>query len=115
MTADDYCYVTTIGRRSGTPHRIEIWYVRTAETLYLLAGGGHRSDWVRNLVDNPAVTVEVDGATHPAIGRLVEDEDEQVVARRLVFEKYQSRYAGDLTSWRETSLPVALELKTFDP
>ena len=119
MPADDYCYLTTTGRRSGTPHRIEIWYARSpdrGDTLYLLAGGGRSSDWVQNLEADPtAATVEVDGVTHPATARLLDDDsvdtdEEEAEARRLVFDKYQSRYGGDLTDWRERSLPVALTI-----
>jgi hypothetical protein len=36
--------------------------------------------------------------------------DEDARARRLVFDKYRPRYAGSLDSWRESSLPVALDL-----
>ena len=50
----------TTGRRSGRPHRIEIWYAGAGTTLYLLAGGGRRSDWVQNLVANPDASIEVD-------------------------------------------------------
>jgi deazaflavin-dependent oxidoreductase (nitroreductase family) len=107
---DDYCYVTTTGRVTGDPHRIEIWYAAVPGTLYLLAGGGTTSDWVRNLVDEPAVTVEVDGVVHDATGRVIEDVDEQERARALVFDKYQRRDDGDLTAWRGYALPVALDL-----
>lgn len=109
---DDYCYLTTTGRTSGRPHRIEIWYARTGDTLYLLAGGGRRSDWVRNLEVDPDVTVEVDGVTHRATAGVVADDATGGEARRLVFEKYQPRYEGDLTGWRETALPVAITLRT---
>ncbi|MBV8952064.1 MAG: nitroreductase family deazaflavin-dependent oxidoreductase, partial [Actinobacteria bacterium] len=66
MATDDYCYLTTTGRRTGRPHRIEIWYARAGNTLYLLSGGGRSSDWVLNLVANPAVRIEVDGDVHVA-------------------------------------------------
>lgn len=108
--SDEYCYLTTTGRRSGEPHRIEIWYARDGDTLYLLSGDGRRSDWVRNLASNPTVTVEVDGDRRPATARIVADDDESERARKLVFEKYQPRYGGDLTGWREDALPVALDL-----
>lgn len=39
VAEDDYCYLTTTGRRSGCPHRIEVWYAAEGPTLYLLAGG----------------------------------------------------------------------------
>lgn len=107
---DDYCYLTTIGRRTHRPHRIEIWYAARGDTLYLLAGSGRSSDWVQNLSADPSVTVEVDGAVRPGRGRVVEDGDEADEARWLVFVKYAPRNAGDLTDWRERALPVAIDL-----
>ena len=64
MADDDYCYLTTTGRRTGNPHRIEIWYAAAPGVLYLLAGGGRGSDWVQNLVAEPRVLVEIDGEEH---------------------------------------------------
>jgi deazaflavin-dependent oxidoreductase (nitroreductase family) len=110
MTSDDYCYLSTIGRRTGGTHRIEIWYARAGDTLYLLAGGGRGADWVRNLEAAPKVTVELDGVTRAATARVIAGDPEESEARRLVFDKYQPRYDGDLTSWRASALPVALDL-----
>ncbi len=56
------------------------------------------------------LTVEVDGETHRGRARVVEAVDEGERARSLVFSKYQPRYDGDLTDWRERSLPVAISL-----
>jgi deazaflavin-dependent oxidoreductase (nitroreductase family) len=107
---DDYCYLTTTGRRSGRPHRIEIWFAAEGGTLYLLAGGGRSSDWVQNLMVDPTVLVEVDDNEHRARGRVLEGGDEAELARSLVFAKYAPRYKGDLTGWRERALPVAIDL-----
>ena len=108
--ADDYCYLTTTGRRTGRPHRIEIWYAAHGHTLYLLSGGGRSSDWVQNLTAEPTVLVEVDGDIRPARGRVLEGGDEAERARSLVFSKYAPRYGGDLTGWRQRALPVAIDL-----
>ena len=114
MAPDDYCYLTTTGRRTGRPHRIEIWYAladgAATESLYLLAGGGRSSDWVRNLLADGDVLVEVDGDSRRGRARVVDDADECARARSLVFSKYQPRYDGDLADWRERSLPVAVSL-----
>ena len=48
-TDDNFCYLVTMGRVTGRPHEIEIWSAADGDTLYLLAGAGARSDWVRNL------------------------------------------------------------------
>jgi deazaflavin-dependent oxidoreductase (nitroreductase family) len=109
-----FCYLTTTGRVSGGPHTIEIWFALQDRTLYLLSGGGDRSDWVRNLRRDPAVTVRLgrrDAAELPGRARVVEagtDEDE--LARRLVAGKYQPSYGGDLSGWRRSALPVAIDL-----
>ncbi len=109
MAADDYCYLTTTGRRTGRRHRIEIWYAADGERLYLLAGGGRSSDWVRNLLADPNVLVEVDGEERSARGRVIEVSEDAERARSLVFAKYAPRYDGDLSGWRERALPVAIE------
>jgi deazaflavin-dependent oxidoreductase (nitroreductase family) len=107
---DDFCYFTTRGRVTGQPHEIEIWFAADGDTLYMLSGGGDRSDWVRNLVADPAVTVRVGGRTFAATARIVGDSEEMRRARTLVFDKYQPRYGGNLEGWRESALPVAVDL-----
>lgn len=91
-------------------HEIEIWYARDGDTLYLLSGGGHASDWVRNIRAHPNVTVRVDMQVHDATGRIVTEPDENAKARALVYDKYQPRYSGSLDDWREQALPVAIDL-----
>jgi deazaflavin-dependent oxidoreductase (nitroreductase family) len=109
-----FCYLTTTGRVSGRPHTIEIWFALQGRTLYLLSGGGDRSDWVRNLTRHPEVTVRLgrrDAAERPGRARVVEPgSDEDELARRLVAGKYQPAYGGDLSGWRRSVLPVAIDL-----
>jgi deazaflavin-dependent oxidoreductase (nitroreductase family) len=106
-----FAYLTTTGRRTGRPHRIEIWFASGgAGTLYLLAGGGHESDWVRNLVADPDVVVEVGSSVRHGRARVLGDGAESERARTLVHAKYAPRSGGDLTGWRRESLPVAIDL-----
>lgn len=106
-----YCYLTTTGRNSGQPREIEIWFARSGNTLFLMAGGRERAHWVRNLQATPEVTVRIDDVTYNATARLVAPATaEGPLARRLLFEKYSPGYSGDLANWRDTALPVALDL-----
>ncbi len=107
----DYCYLTTTGRHTGTPHRIEIWFAIGDAHVYLLSGAGDHSDWVRNLMISPEVVVEIGGSKRTTKARVVSDPVEDATARRLLVEKYQPRYRGDLTDWGKTSLPVAIDWK----
>jgi deazaflavin-dependent oxidoreductase (nitroreductase family) len=105
-----YCYLTTTGRISGRPHRIEIWFALHGRTVYLLSGGTDRSDWVRNLMVSPDVVLEIGDRRRATRARVVaHGTDEDALARRLLVEKYQRGYGEDLTDWGRTSLPVAID------
>jgi deazaflavin-dependent oxidoreductase (nitroreductase family) len=105
----DYCYLTTTGRHTGSPHRIEIWFAIGGAHVYLLSGAGDHSDWVRNLMISPEVVVEIGDWKKATDARVVSDPEEDAMVRRLLVEKYQPRYRGDLTDWGKTSLPVAID------
>jgi deazaflavin-dependent oxidoreductase (nitroreductase family) len=106
----EYCYLTTTGRRTGRPHTIEIWFALTERRLYLLAGGGETSDWVRNLLADPIVKVRLADRELSGRASRVLDPAEDDRARSLVHDKYVTRYSGDLREWRRTALPVVVEL-----
>lgn len=106
----DFCYVTTTGRMSGRPHTIEIWFAVQGDHLYLLSGGGEGSDWVRNIRAHPTVGLRVGDHDYLARARVVEDPAEDELARTLLVEKYGPRSSDDLSEWRRTALPVAIDL-----
>lgn len=104
-----FCYLTTSGRISREPHRIEIWFALHEGVVYLLSGARDRSDWVRNLLTTPEVALELGDRAGTAKARVLEvGTDEDALARRLLVEKYQSGYGQDLAEWGRTSLPVAI-------
>jgi deazaflavin-dependent oxidoreductase (nitroreductase family) len=109
---EDFCYVTTVGRRTGKPHTIEIWFGSDdGKTIYLLSGGGDRSDWVKNLQADPSVHVRIGDQEWDANARLVIEENEDGTARRMLASKYQAWREGKrMSNWATTSLPVAIDL-----
>ena len=107
---DDFCYLTTTGRVTGRPHTIEIWFALEGHTLYMLAGGGDSSDWVKNLLRSRDVTVRIGDTTYAGLARIVERAEEDALARRIVVAKYQPGYGEDLSGWGRESLPVAVDL-----
>jgi deazaflavin-dependent oxidoreductase (nitroreductase family) len=84
----DCCYLTTIGRKSGRPHEIEIWFGIMDGTLYLISGNGPSAHWYLNLVAEPAVTVRIEGDTRPGRARPVVDPDERSRVGDLMGAKY---------------------------
>jgi deazaflavin-dependent oxidoreductase (nitroreductase family) len=52
------CDITTVGRKSGQPSRIEIWYFVVEGAVYLTGTPGAR-DWYANLQAEPRFTFHV--------------------------------------------------------
>jgi deazaflavin-dependent oxidoreductase (nitroreductase family) len=55
-------FLTTIGRRTGKPHRVVVDIVKHDKdnSIYFInAGWGMKSDWFRNLISNPNVQVQI--------------------------------------------------------
>ena len=52
-------HLTTVGRRTGVPREIEIWFVVWCERLYLFAETREAAAWVKNIRPNPKVKVRI--------------------------------------------------------
>jgi deazaflavin-dependent oxidoreductase (nitroreductase family) len=109
---EQYAYLTTRGRRSGRPHTIEIWFALVGSTVWMVAGGGTSSDWVANLVADPAVTVRIGSRTFTGRARTEPGgAGEAAVARRLLAARYQGWEEGrPLSDWAASGLAVAVDL-----
>jgi deazaflavin-dependent oxidoreductase (nitroreductase family) len=110
LAKEEYCYLTTVGRVSGRPHEIEIWFGIQNNTVYLLAGNA-KSDWVKNLRKNSAVHIRIGKQTFSGTARLVQEQEEDRTARHLIAEKYHEWEEGrTLSQWARTATPVAIDL-----
>jgi deazaflavin-dependent oxidoreductase (nitroreductase family) len=109
LDSEIYCYLTTRGRRTGRPHEIEIWFALEAEGLYLISGGGRRSDWVKNLIHDPRVDVRIGGSVFPGRAGIVADDDGE--ARKRLAAKYQGWHPGaQLSNWAKNGLLIRVEI-----
>ena len=111
---EEYCYLTTTGRVTGNPHEIEIWFGLNDRTLYLLSEGREKSDWVKNLLKTPAVKVRVAKKHFHAKARLVTDEQEELMARKMLAGKYQQwRIGQKFSQWARTALVMGIDLESL--
>ena len=111
LAGEDFAYLTTTGRRSGRPHRIEIWFAIENGVLYMLSGGGESADWVQNIRKDRDVRIQVGSRTAAAKARIVRAAREDQRARELLDEKYMGWNAGKkLSSWARGATPVAVDL-----
>jgi deazaflavin-dependent oxidoreductase (nitroreductase family) len=73
--------ITTMGRRSGKPRRIEIVFHNIEGRIYISGiPRPQKRDWLLNLEANPAFTFHLKGRTHAdlaANARVIDDEAER--------------------------------------
>ena len=88
-------YLTTVGRTSGLPRQIEIWFVASGGRFYLLAEHFRRAQWVRNIECNPRVRVRLGDQEREATARIL-DEAADSEAWRLAQDLARAKYGwGD--------------------
>ena len=82
------CDIVTVGRVSGDPHELEIWFGVIDGTMYLISGNGTRADWYRNLLVHPELLVKLAGEERVGRARVVTDPDERRACGRVMGAKY---------------------------
>ena len=107
-----YAWLTTIGRRSGEPRTVELWFVLDGRTVHFLAGGGEAAQWVRNAGVEPAVRLRLGQRTYEGRARRPEPGSvEEAAARRRMAAKYQGwREGRPLSRWAREALCIAVDL-----
>lgn len=111
----DVCRLVTVGRRSGRPHDIEMWFGVVEGMVCMISGNGDGADWYRNALHNPEVTVRFGRSRFTGRARPADPGDE----RRLVGVEMTRKYAGwggdaeigleeDDWTWRVPALLITL-------
>jgi deazaflavin-dependent oxidoreductase (nitroreductase family) len=102
--------ITTTGRRSGQPRRIEIVFYRNGDDLYLSGiPAPKKRDWLVNLSAHPEFTFHLKHkvvADLPAKAEVIEDPDERRRVLAVFVEQFNQRWSpdspwprGDLDEW----------------
>ena len=116
LEKDTLIDITTTGRKSGRPHRVEIGFHVLDDGLFI-AGIPGRRDWLANLAANPQFTFHLKESVQmdiPATATLITAESK----RREVFAKLAERRQGerpmDVDAWVEDSPLIQVELHAPD-
>jgi len=111
LAGEAFAYLTTTGRKTGKPHRVEIWFAIADGRIFLLSGGGDRADWVQNIRKDRSVRIQVGSRTVNARARIARAGAEDQRARELLDAKYMGWTQGKkLSSWARGATPVVIEI-----
>jgi deazaflavin-dependent oxidoreductase (nitroreductase family) len=102
------CRLTTIGRKTGNPRSVTIWFALGEGVVYL-TGSKEVPQWCRNLRANGDAVLEIGGLRMRGRARLVEDEDEGRRIRQRFVERYLLARLSRPFGGYSRSLPVVVE------
>lgn len=111
LTKDHTIDITTIGRKSGQPRRIEIWFHNVEGRLFITGLPGKR-DWYANLVAKPEFTFHLKeslSADLPATARPITTETERREILTKILHKLDR--LPELEAWVKNSPLVEVTLK----
>jgi deazaflavin-dependent oxidoreductase (nitroreductase family) len=83
--------ITTTGRRSGLPRRIEIWMV-DVDGRYFITGTTGRRDWLANLSADPNLVVHLKRHAHVDLDARATPVDDASVRRAVLEHENASWY-----------------------
>ena len=73
----------TIGRKSGLPRHTPVGGRLIGQTFWMVSEFGRQSNYVRNLMANPRVRLQIDGTWHSGTAAVVEGDDVRARLRSL--------------------------------
>ena len=91
--------ITTTGRTSGRPSRVEIWFHNLDGEIYISGSPGTR-DWYANMLVHPAFTFHLKGSVTaglPARATPITDADDRRTIMARILSGINS--SGDLEDW----------------
>ena len=100
--------ITTVGRQSGQPRRLEMWFHNVDGRIYITGMPGKR-DWYANLVANPAFTFHLKESTTAdlrAHARPITDLDERALVLTPILERLGR--SDNMEEWMADSPLVAV-------
>jgi deazaflavin-dependent oxidoreductase (nitroreductase family) len=108
--------ITTTGRRSGRPRRIEIVFHNIGGRIYISGTPPpRRRNWLANLDARPELTLHLEDLVRldlPAYARIVEDEPER---RRIVAPIARSWRRNDSGLWADEPRPDVETMVRLSP
>lgn len=95
LAADPTVDITTTGRRSGQPRRIEIWMMVVDDRFFITGTPGPR-DWLANVRADPELVVHLKGTDAVDLAAVAAEVSDEPTRRRVLEHLTTSWYRGQV-------------------
>ena len=98
--------LTVTGRISGRKTTRPVWFVEERNEVYLLPVSGSDSEWYKNALKNPTVTLSTEDAAYTAKARPITDPAKV----REIVDKFRAKYGAGEVEKYYSKFDVAVEV-----
>jgi deazaflavin-dependent oxidoreductase (nitroreductase family) len=98
--------IAVTGRKSGRKISRPVWFVYEGDRLYLLPVKGSESQWYKNIIQTPTMTVVAGGAKFTAEAKRITD----AAKVKEVAEKFRAKYGAADVKKYYSKFDVSVEI-----
>ena len=90
LNRESLVHLTVLGRKSGKPHTVKIWFATDASKgkVYVTSARGSDAQWVKNLRKNPQATLQIGNTSFKGTATWREDDQVRTEIIPLFLRKY---------------------------
>jgi len=101
--------LTTLGRKTGKPHTVELWFALHRNKIYL-SHEGDETDWMKNIRKNEQVSFEIERRKFKGRAYRLKEPAEMWTAKLALYEKYYGKASKEIVEdWFSLSTLFLIE------
>lgn len=109
LRREKFAYLTTVGRKTGKPHTVELWFAYADGSIFL-SHEGEETDWMKNVTVTRHVRVRIGRLSLEADATVLEAGKAEDAGRQALYEKYYGRAPkATIDDWFELSTVIKLD------
>ena len=110
VASQKFIHLTTVGRKTGKPRTVELWFAICGNRVYL-SHEGKEAHWMKNINKSSNVAFEIGGKSFAGKARLLEEQTEESwMAKIALYEKYYGKASKEVIGdWFSLSKVLAVE------
>ena len=108
LQKEKLAHLTTIGRKTGKSHVVELWFSTSAGKLFFSHEGNY-TDWMRNITRNPRVKIRIGKLNLEADATILKNGESKELGKTSLYGKYYGPATkATVDDWFELSTIVEL-------
>lgn len=110
LANEKYVYLTTIGRKTGNPHTVELWFSIVKEKIYLSHEGKY-TDWMKNINKDNVVEFRIGDTPFKGRARIIKNGEVFEIGKKTLYFKYYGKASEDIIDdWFSESAVIEISL-----